>query len=79
MCNYLTTDKEMREFEPVELTHFCYYSGKIYARCALLKWLSGTCRLLHQLLQYGCGLSGNACLRRVVLLFEHHNFVFALL
>lgn len=37
MCNYLTTDKEMREFEPVELTHFCYYSGKRYARCALLK------------------------------------------
>lgn len=37
MCNYLTADKEMREYEPVELTHFRYYSGKRYARCALLK------------------------------------------
>ena len=41
MCNYLTADKEMRELEPVELTHFRYYSGKRYARCVLLKWLSG--------------------------------------
>ena len=37
MCNYLTADKEMRELEPVELTHVRYYSAKRYAQCALLK------------------------------------------
>ena len=33
MCNYLTADTKMREFDGCELTHLLYLSGKGNARC----------------------------------------------
>ena len=37
MCNYLTADTKMREFDGCELTHLLYQSGKEKARFASIK------------------------------------------
>ena len=49
MCNYLTADTKMREFDGCELTHLLYQSGKEKARFASIKGGFRVRVLLHQL------------------------------